>query len=264
VTLAPGIDEAALRAALGEAGSSGNRDVAVYAEIDSTSDELRRRLAAGVAGPGSIAIAGSQTRGRGRLGRSWFSPGDGHLYVSLGVAVPGPPSELVPLVPLAAGVSAVDALAESGAAGILLKWPNDLLRGGRKVGGILCEALSLGPGPAIIVVGLGANTGNSRFDGELARTAGCLDGGPGGGPRPETVAAVWVKAVERWVERLARGEREALVSAWIARAEPFGRRARASGIEGTTAGLDDRGRLLIRTDGGEIAAIPGGVVEDAD
>jgi len=262
VTRVPGIDEAALRAALRGSKASPDRDVAVHAEIDSTSDELRRRLAAGAAGPGSIAIAGSQTRGRGRLGRSWFSPGDGHLYVSLAVAVPGPAAELVPLVPLAAGAAAVDALAQNGALGILLKWPNDLMRGDRKVGGILCEASALGAGSAIIVIGLGVNTGRSRFDGDLERTGGCLDDGQGG-PRPEPVAAAWVKAVERWVDRLSRGDRASLVSAWIARAEPFGRRARACGVEGTTAGLDAGGRLLVRTDGGEIAVIPGGVVEDA-
>jgi len=257
-----GIDEAALRTALRRSLGSWDRDVAACAEIDSTSDELKRRLAAGAAGPGSIAIAGAQTRGRGRLGRSWFSPGDGHLYVSLAVAVPGPAAELVPLVPLAAGVAAVDALAENGASGILLKWPNDLVRGDRKVGGILCEAPALGAGSAIIVVGLGVNTGRSRFDGDLARIAGCLGDGPGG-PRPEPVAAAWVAAVERWVDRLSRGESKALVSAWIERAEPFGKRVRACGVEGTTVGLDHGGRLLVRTDGGDLAVIPGGVVEDA-
>jgi BirA family biotin operon repressor/biotin-[acetyl-CoA-carboxylase] ligase len=261
VTRTRGIDVATLRTALRRSLGSWDRDVAVHAEIDSTSDELKRRLAAGTAGPGSIVIAGAQTRGRGRLGRSWFSPGDGHLYASLAVAVPGPAAALVPLVPLAAGVAAADALAENGASGILLKWPNDLMRGDRKVGGVLCELPAPRGDAAIVVIGIGVNTGRSRFDGELARTAACLDGP--GGPRPEPVAAAWVEGVERWVDRVSRGDGKALVAAWVARAEPFGRRVRAGGIEGTTKGLDDGGRLLVRTDAAEIVAIPGGVVEDA-
>ena len=262
MTRVPGIDEAALRAALRGSKASPDRDVAVHAEIDSTSDELRRRLAAGAAGPGSIAIAGSQTRGRGRLGRSWFSPGDGHLYVSLAVAVPGPAAELVPLVPLAAGAAAVDALAQNGALGILLKWPNDLMRGDRKVGGILCEAFALGDRSAIIVVGLGVNTGRSRFDEVLAGAAGCLGEGSGG-PRPESVAGAWIFAIERWVARLSSGDVAPLVAAWTDRAEPFGRRVRTAGIEGTTVGVDARGHLLIRTDTGDLEEVPGGIIEDA-
>jgi BirA family biotin operon repressor/biotin-[acetyl-CoA-carboxylase] ligase len=255
-----GVDGTRLRAALAASGSAPDRDVAVHAEIDSTSDELRRRLAAGAAAPGALVIAGAQSRGRGRLGRSWFSPDAGHLYASLAVAAPAPAPELVPLVPLAAGVAAVDALAANGFPGVLLKWPNDLRRGDRKVGGILCEAARADA--AVIVVGLGVNTGSSRFAGELARTAACLGDGADG-PGPEPVAAAWVAALELWVARLVHGERAALVAAWVERAEPFGRRVRAAGAEGTTIGLDTGGRLLVRTDGGAIAAIPGGVVEDA-
>jgi BirA family biotin operon repressor/biotin-[acetyl-CoA-carboxylase] ligase len=262
VTDVRGFDEAILRADLRRRDGSPTRDVAVHAEIDSTSDELKRRLAAGTAVPGSLVVAAAQTRGRGRQGRSWFSPGDGHLYASLAVTVEGGPADRVPFVPLAAGVAAVDALAEGGSAGILLKWPNDLMRDGRKVGGILCEAFARRDTSAIVVVGLGVNTGRSRFDGDLAGTAGCL-GADSGGPRPELVAGTWVSAIEGWVVRLSSGDRASLIAAWTARAEPFGRRVRAGGVEGTTAGLDAKGRLLVRTDAGDTAAIPGGIVEDA-
>jgi len=262
VTAVRGLDEAMLRAMLRRVDGPRARDVAVHAEIDSTSDELKRRLRRGEAAPGSLVIAFAQTRGRGRLGRSWFSPAAGHLYASLAVAVEGPPAERVPLVPLAAGIAAVDALAAYGCAGILLKWPNDLMRGGRKVGGILCEALALGAGSASAVVGLGVNTGRSEFDGALAATAACLGDGSGG-PRPELVAAAWVHAIERRIAGLSSGDLSAIVAAWLERAEPFGGRVRAGGVEGITEGLDAGGRLLVRTDDGAIAAIPGGVVEDA-
>jgi len=130
---ARGPDLALLEKELRDLGATAPRDVVVLAEIDSTSDELKRRLRAGAAGPGTLVIAETQTAGRGRLGRAWWSPPAGHLYASLAVAVPGPPDERVPLVPLAAGAAAADALAALDVRGVLLKWPNDLLRGGRKV-----------------------------------------------------------------------------------------------------------------------------------
>jgi biotin-(acetyl-CoA carboxylase) ligase len=77
------------------------------------------------------------------------------------------------------------------------------------------------------------------------------------------VAGAWVFAIEGWSVRISKGDRASLIAAWTACAEPFGRRVRAGGVEGTTAGLDVKGRLLVRTDAGDIAAIPGGIVEDA-
>lgn len=253
----PGPDAAILRAALAPGPGRPERDVAVHDELDSTSSELLRRLAAGDAAPGSLVVARAQTAGRGRLGRAWVSP-PGNLYASLAVAVLGPAAERIPLVPLAAGVAAVDALAASGVPGILLKWPNDLLRGGRKVGGILCEAPAVrGPSNAV-VVGLGVNTGVAEFDGELAGTAACL-----GGADPRPALASWVAGLEAWAERISSGEIGPLVAAWVARAEPFGRRVRTGDREGTTAGLDAAGRLLLETPSGEIVAVAGGIVEDA-
>ncbi|MCK9462078.1 MAG: biotin--[acetyl-CoA-carboxylase] ligase [Proteobacteria bacterium] len=258
---ARGPDLALLEKELRDLGATAPRDVVVLAEIDSTSDELKRRLRAGAAGPGTLVIAETQTAGRGRLGRAWWSPPAGHLYASLAVAVPGPPDERVPLVPLAAGAAAADALAALDVRGVLLKWPNDLLRGGRKVGGILCEAPTVAE-TTVVIVGLGVNTGVSRFGGELARTAGCL-GDEGSAARPERVAARWAIHLESLVSALVRCGPEPVVAAWKRCAEPFGRRVRAGDLEGTTEGLDARGRLLIRTGAGETIAISGGIVEDA-
>jgi BirA family transcriptional regulator, biotin operon repressor / biotin---[acetyl-CoA-carboxylase] ligase len=251
------LDAALLRDALRQRSGRAARDVAVHAELDSTSSELVRRIAAGAAGPGSLVIAEAQTAGRGRLGRAWASP-PGNLYASLAVAVGGPPEERVPLVPLAAGVAAVDALAACGVSGVRLKWPNDLIRGGRKVGGVLCEAPALRGDRVTVVVGLGVNTGRAAFEGELAGTAGCL-----GGADPGPLIAVWVAGLEVWAERISSGEVEPLVAAWLDRAEPFGRRVRVDDREGTTVGLDAMGRLLVEVPSGEIVAVFGGIVEDA-
>jgi BirA family transcriptional regulator, biotin operon repressor / biotin---[acetyl-CoA-carboxylase] ligase len=254
--LAP--DAARLRDEIRLRSGRAKREIAAFAEIDSTSTELKRRLVAGAAVEGALVVASAQTAGRGRLGRAWASPPSGNLYASLAVCVDGPAEERVPLVPFAAGVAAVDALAAHTASGVRLKWPNDLLLGGRKLGGILCEMPALRGERCALVVGLGVNTGRCDFPPELAGTAVCL-----GGADPLPVLAQWVARLEAWVERLSRGEIAPLIEAWRERAEPFGRRVRVGDHEGTTVGLDAGGRLLLETSSGEVVSVAGGIVEDA-
>ena len=114
-------------------------------QTTSTQDEVRRRI-------GScplLVVAGSQTEGRGRSGANWVTAPRA-LAASLGFRPSWPPSSW-PLVTLVAGVAALRALEER-AAGITLKWPNDLMRGSDKLGGILTEASG-----GLVVVGCGAN-----------------------------------------------------------------------------------------------------------
>ena len=104
---------------------------------------------------GSVCLAEAQTVGRGRLGRRWVSPFGCHLYLSLlwrfddGTAVTG--------LSLAVGVAVRQALTRIGAEGVRLKWPNDLLWQGHKLGGILIEAVSEPQGPCTVVIGVGVN-----------------------------------------------------------------------------------------------------------
>lgn len=125
--------------------------------------------AAGTAGApeppaGGLVVAGHQTTGRGRMDRSWFSIPGASLLFSL-VVRPALDPSLLGLVPLAAGVALCRAARSEGVAG-RLKWPNDLIVGGRKAGGILCETAwragaTAGAGPAgsagWLVVGVGVN-----------------------------------------------------------------------------------------------------------
>jgi BirA family biotin operon repressor/biotin-[acetyl-CoA-carboxylase] ligase len=128
--------------------------VALLASCDSTNDVLLERAAAG-APAGTVVIAEAQSAGRGRRGRTWISaPGDSLTFSLLWRFAPGTaPAGLS----LAAGLAVVQALEKVGAGGtaVQLKWPNDLLLGGRKLGGILIELL---PGaPHVAVIGIGLN-----------------------------------------------------------------------------------------------------------
>ncbi|HEX7802705.1 MAG TPA: bifunctional biotin--[acetyl-CoA-carboxylase] ligase/biotin operon repressor BirA [Pseudoxanthomonas sp.] len=122
--------------------------------LDSTNSELLRRdtPAHGVA----ALIAERQTGGRGRRGKTWASPLAAHLYLSLSRQFSGGLARLGGLS-LVAGVAAAEALHESGYAGVRLKWPNDLVVEGRKLGGLLVEGGGEHAGPVRAVIGLGLN-----------------------------------------------------------------------------------------------------------
>lgn len=123
--------------------------------LDSTNAEALRRLAAG-AGPGFCCSAELQTAGRGRRGRPWVSPFARNLYLSLTWEYEGGAAALEGLS-LAVGVAVVRALEELGASGLQLKWPNDLLFQGAKLGGVLLEMVGDAAGRCQVVVGVGIN-----------------------------------------------------------------------------------------------------------
>src|SRR5205085_8111599 len=123
--------------------------------VDSTSSELSRRAARGDIHRHLLA-AECQTAGRGRRGRVWTSVVGGSLVFSLGWRFEQGAGYLSAL-PLAVGLAIATALEAQGFAGIELKWPNDLLHDGRKLGGILVELSGDALGPSIAVIGIGLN-----------------------------------------------------------------------------------------------------------
>jgi BirA family biotin operon repressor/biotin-[acetyl-CoA-carboxylase] ligase len=211
-----------------------------FRAVDSTNERARALAAAG-APHGTLVTAGQQSAGRGRQGRVWSAPPGQALLCSL--IVREPPR----LLPLATG-AAVATVAGSEAR---IKWPNDVLVDGRKVAGILVEAR---PQELWAVVGVGVNVAVSlaQLPAELRARAGTL------GLSPD--------AVEGWLERLLE-----VLSRWIQASEDevlgfvrkhdavLGRRVRWSGGAGTGAGIDGDGRLLVATDGGQVALEAGEV-----
>jgi len=126
-------------------------DVRWVESVGSTNAEL---LADGT--PGDVLIADEQTAGRGRMGRTWVSPKGSQLCLS--VLIGADPVDRIGLVPLATGLAVADVIPEAA-----LKWPNDVLLGGRKLAGILAEADFSGDSPRV-VVGVGVNVAWRRED----------------------------------------------------------------------------------------------------
>lgn len=225
--------------------------------VASTSDEARALALAG-APHGAAVISREQTSGRGTKGRVWHSPPGLGLYASF--VLRGPGSGKVPsphLLPLAAGLAALDAISATALIQAGLKWPNDLVHGGRKLGGILSEAVTGAPEGDFAVVGIGVNVGHGPADlpGDLSASATSLRIA-GGDPAAtvDVLFGVLCLTLDSWYNALARGEKGRIVEAAEARlAFPPGRPVRVTTGEGSfTAvcrGLDPEGRLVVERGG---------------
>ncbi len=235
----------------------------VHRTTGSTSSDLMKLVKNGC-GQNVAVVADHQTGGRGRTGNTWYSPETGNLYISVSVSVSSNPPGNLPLVPLAAGASAAEALNAAGFNRAELKWPNDLLVNKKKLGGILCEAPDPTRNPVTAVVGLGLNISDCRFPDELKDTAICLDRISLLTCSREFLAAAWVNRLQHWCNEISAGHRAQLIKVWNDHAEPFGRRVRVGAVEGFTKELQPDGQLIVLQDDGNCRTVPGGIVENLD
>ncbi|MBI1814108.1 MAG: biotin--[acetyl-CoA-carboxylase] ligase [Deltaproteobacteria bacterium] len=137
------------------------RRLHVFEEVDSTNTTARELAEAG-AEEGTVVIAESQRRGRGRLGRQWVSPPQRNLYLSL-VLRPRLPSEVIPQLTLVVGLAAAETVREW-TSNVAIKWPNDLVSGGRKLAGILTEMVADESGVRFVIPGIGVNLNSAPED----------------------------------------------------------------------------------------------------
>lgn len=221
-----------------------------------STNDLARELTERGAAAGLVVVADTQTAGRGRSGRTWLDQGKGSLLVS--VTVPVPAAEAT-LVPLAAGLAVADAVRRQGVH-IELKWPNDVLAGGRKLAGILVEHLD-----DVLVIGIGVDLDWRSVDrtGELlawtsvAEEAGTdVDGWD--------VLTDLLRSLDTWVRDLERGDAERLLAQYQLDCATLGQDVRVTTpagdvVEGRAIGLDATGALGVDTAKGPIAVLAGDV-----
>lgn len=236
--------------------------VTVFAEIDSTSEEARRRAAAGEAGPMWLR-AERQVAGRGRMGREWSSP-VGNLYVTGLFELAASPAEAA-LVCFSAGLAVIDAARACGidVGGLRLKWPNDVEADGAKVAGILIESGKAAAGRLWISVGCGVNItlAPERPDRRTARLADL----PGGaGLTAEAALSALDAAFRRRLASLAADGFGPTRADWLASAAPEGVRVAQNTptgrIEGRMRGLGDDGALILELDDGRLHQVHAGEV----
>jgi BirA family biotin operon repressor/biotin-[acetyl-CoA-carboxylase] ligase len=207
-----------------------------------STNERARALAAAGAPHGTLVTAGAQTAGRGRQGRTWTAPAGRALLLSLVVRDPDP------LLPLRAGLAVAD-LAGRGAR---VKWPNDVLVNDRKVAGVLAEGRPQ-EGWAVLGIGVNAAVDPASLPPELRERAGTLGRDPA---ELEAALAELLAALDRRLAEPAAATLEAL----RARDALAGRPVRWAGGEGTGAGIDETGALVVRLADGDLTMLDAGEV----
>lgn len=150
----------------------------VHQQLTSTNWEAMSLAQAGAA-HGTVVVAESQSAGRGRHARAWFSPPGSNVYCSIivrGIGQGPSLSEWLSCVPLTSALAVAEAVQCVAAIPLSLKWPNDLLLHERKVGGILCESSLASTADPIVVIGIGLNVNVPResFPDELRPIAASL------------------------------------------------------------------------------------------
>ena len=236
-----------------------------FYKIESTNTAAM--AAAEKGGPeGSVFLAEEQTAGRGRGGNSWHSPRSTGIYCSVILRPALPPSDVL-VISLAAGLAVQSAIQQVDTRVTAdLKWPNDLLIGGKKLCGILAEMNAEATRVRYIVVGIGINVNQPNFPNDLAATSLRLATGSEWS-RVELVAAL-LKSLDREYRQLLQDpnarrsilRRFAENSSWVV-GKDIRIEDNESSFEGTTEGLDERGFLLVRTAHGVRTALSGTVRE---
>lgn len=236
------------------------RRVDWHATIDSTMTAAARLAREGHAA-GTLVVADEQTAGIGRHGHSWHSEPGAGLYLSLVMRPPAGTSE-IPLVMLALGLAAQDAITQVSGLAPDLRWPNDVLIGGKKCAGILAQM----EGDAIIA-GIGINVHHAGFPEEIRDLATSLvmEGARVG--REDLLVAL-ARAIDDHMAILETDGAVAILDMFT-RASSYvaGRRVKVDQheavIEGVTCGLDASGFLRVRQDNGTEAVILAGGVRPA-
>jgi BirA family biotin operon repressor/biotin-[acetyl-CoA-carboxylase] ligase len=244
-------DVAMVRAALP------GRRIEWFSEISST-----MTIAAGMVREGcpsgSVAGADEQTAGIGRHGHSWDSKADAGLYVSIVLRLPVDVGAL-PVVMLALGLAARQAITKVSGIAADLRWPNDVMIDGKKCAGILAQFDS-----GAVIAGIGINVKHADFPAEIAPLATSLLLAGASVAREELLIAL-LRAIDEACELLITHGTPAILAAFV-RASSYaaGRRVRfereGATIEGVTRGLDASGFLLVREDNGRESTIFAGGV----
>jgi BirA family biotin operon repressor/biotin-[acetyl-CoA-carboxylase] ligase len=240
------------------------RDIRVFERTSSTNDVIEKLARDGVE-EGVVVFAESQTEGRGRLGRKWISPARKGLWFSVLLRPDLRPQEATQLTVASATALARAIKAETGLPPEI-KWPNDILIGGKKVAGILTEMSAELDRVKQIILGIGVdvNLTAAEFPPELRKQATSLrieSGKPVS--RPELAARI-LSELDRDYARLCDGKFESLADEWEAGCATIGREVTIQiggrRVRGTAEALGEDGALLLRTEHGHLERISGGDV----
>lgn len=200
-------------------------------------------LAADGAADGTVVVADSQAAGRGRRGRAWVDEPGASLLASIVLRPRLDPARL-PGLSLAAAVAVAEALTRTAGLTPRLKWPNDVLIGGRKVAGILLESRVTGE-QATTILGIGVNLAQRVFPADLAQRATSIWLASGRLVDRDSLLAALLDALAEWRRRLERQGFAPVRTRWRALADTLGRPVTVDGVSGVAVDVDADGALVV-------------------
>jgi BirA family biotin operon repressor/biotin-[acetyl-CoA-carboxylase] ligase len=233
-------------------------------EIDSTNN-LAKKHSKNNAQEGLVIIAESQTGGRGRMGRSWHSPPETGIYLSI-LLKPNLKPDHLSFITLLAGVSAISTINEISHQRANLKWPNDILINDKKVCGLLCEMTQEKGSSFSVVIGIGINVNQlpEQFPKDLKKTATSLRIVNGSPINRLTVIQSLLTTLDREYRFFLAEGGHSVIKKWKLNTDLFGKKVSVKRgsviITGTAMNLDELGRLVLRRDNGHAEVIDSGEV----
>ena len=226
------------------------RQIVYLPSVDST-NRRARQLAAEGAPHGTLVIADEQTAGRGRRGRGWISPAGEGVFMSLILRPQSHPSEVARLS-MQTALAVALSIAQTTGLDARIKWPNDIVCGGRKVCGMLLEMNADEQAVHDVVAGIGINVHQTQFAPEIEKTASSLDLLSGQRVCRAALVRAFLEAFERAEALAAQG---ALMDAYRARSATLGQRvqviAPAGSFTGTALAVTDSGSLIVEDEEGQ-------------
>ena len=240
------------------------RDIRVFEQTTSTNDVIEKLARDGVK-EGAVVFAESHTKGRGRLGRKWISPGRKGLWFSVLLRPDLRPQETTQLT--VASVTALRRAIQS-ETGLHpeIKWPNDIVIGGKKVAGILTELSAELDRVRHVILGIGVdvNLVAGEFPPELRKLATSLKIESGRAISRAELATAILRELDADYARICGGGFAEVADEWQEHCKTIGRQVTIQigerRIRGRAESLDDDGALLLRTDHGRLERITGGDV----
>ena len=233
-----------------------------FDSLPSTND-LAREMAAEGAEEGVCVLARSQSAGRGRLGRAWSSPAGEGLYLSVILRPEVTPARSTAIT-FATAVAVAETLALDFNLAVDIKWPNDVLAGGRKVCGILVETAVEGELLQYAVIGIGVNLGQREFPDEIRQTATSVFLEGGKKVESDEFFNSLIVRLERWYRAAISDAREVFARWQQLSSYASARAVRVALAEGevdaVTRGLAPSGALIIELGNGEMREIASGEV----
>ncbi len=240
------------------------KDVRYLEVTGSTNDDCVRFLQEG-AGHGLVVAAGQQTSGKGRRGRAWSSPPGQSVYMTIGLRPEFAP-EKASMLTLVMALSVLRALEQAcGMEDIFIKWPNDIVIGGRKVCGILTEMHLAGDKMDCVVIGVGVNVNTPAFPPEISQVATSLFAEYGQTYDCRAVMSAILKNFEKYYDKFVETcDMSTIMGEYVEKMINFGREVRVLDPQGeytaTAHGINERGELLVEREDGTTRAVYAGEV----